>query len=338
MACPATVPAMKALLCNEFGPPQSLVFGELERPSCHANGVRIAVHAAGVNFPDVLIIQGKYQFQPPFPFAPGGEIAGEVVEVGAKVEGFAVGDRVLGLTGWNGFAQEVVLPPQKCFKMPEAMSYEVGACFGMTYGTSYHALVQRGRLQAGETLLVHGASGGVGSAAIEIGRCLGATLIATGGSDAKLDALGAAYAVDHVVNYASTASLKDAVKQLTGGRGADVIYDPVGGKVFEQSLRCINWNGRLLVVGFASGEIPAAKANLVLLKGCSVVGVFWGSFTTREPEVNAANFDQLFEWYAQGKLRPHISHRFALEQGGAAIQALIDREVVGKAVVHVREP
>ena len=326
---------MRALLCKEYGPPSTLVLEEVESPECGPHAVRVAVHAAGVNFPDVLIIQGKYQFQPPRPFSPGGEIAGEVVEVGAKVEGLSVGDRVIGLTGWGGFAEEVVVPAAKCMPLPATMDYVTGATFGMTYGTSYYALVQRGHLAAGETLVVHGASGGVGTAALQIGKCLGAKVIATGGSDEKLAKIQEACDVDGVVNYATEPDLKTALKKATGG-GADVIYDPVGGPLFEPSLRALAWEGRLLVVGFASGEIPAAKANLMLLKGSSVVGVFWGAFATRDPATNAANFRQLFAWHAEGKLRPLVTARFDLEHAAEAIEALMDRRVVGKAVVVVR--
>jgi NADPH2:quinone reductase len=295
----------------------------------------VEVAAAGVNFPDVLIIAGKYQFQPPFPFSPGGELAGEVVEVGDEVEGLAVGDRVLAVTGWGAFAEQVVVPATKCFRIPDEMDFDTAAAFGMTYGTSIHALIQRGDLQAGETLVVHGACGGVGTAAVEIGRCLGAKVIATGGSDDKLAKLQEIYEVDDVLNYASTEDLKAALKRITGG-GADVIFDPVGGPLFDPSLRSLAWRGRLLVVGFASGEIPSAKANLLLLKGSAVVGVFWGAFATREPELNAANFAQLFGWYREGKLKPLVTRRFPLADAGAAIAALMDRAVLGKAVVTMR--
>jgi NADPH2:quinone reductase len=205
----------------------------------------------------------------------------------------------------------------------------------MTYGTSYHALVQRGRLKAGETLLVLGATGGVGTAAVEIGKLLGARVIAAGGNDAKLKSVKETYGIEDVVNYASGKSLKDQIKDLTGGAGADVIYDAVGGDLFEQALRSINWDGRLLVVGFAGGAIPAAKANLILLKGCAVVGVFWGAFTVREPETNRANFAQLFRWFEEGKLHPHVSHRFPLRDAAAALTAIVNREVVGKAILTV---
>jgi NADPH2:quinone reductase len=327
---------MRALLCRAFGPPSSLKVEEVEPTECGAHAVVVDVHAAGVNFPDTLIIAGKYQFQPPFPFAPGGELAGEIVEVGAKVEGLQVGDRVMGLTGWGAFAERVVVPAAKCLKLPAGMDFVTGAGFGMTYGTSYHALVQRGRLQAGETLVVHGASGGVGTAAVEIGKVLGAKVIATSGSADKLAQLREAYAVDEVLDLSAHADLKGALKKLTKGNGADVIYDPVGGPLFEPSLRSLAWDGRLLVVGFASGEIPSAKANLMLLKGASVVGVFWGAFATRQPADNAANFRQLFDWYEAGKLEPLVTQRFALDDAGAAIQALVDRKVVGKAVVTMR--
>lgn len=327
---------MKALLCKSHGPPSSLVLDDVPSPECGPHAVKIAVHAAGVNFPDALIIQGKYQFQPPLPFAPGGEVSGEVVEVGAKVDGFCVGDRVLGLTGWNGFAEEAVVPADKCFRIPDAMPWDAAAGFGMTYGTSIHALVQRGRLKAGETLLVLGATGGVGTAAIEIGKCLGAKIIAASGRPEKLEKLKETYAVDHVIDTGDPASLKDAVKTLTRGIGVDVIYDPVGGDLFEPALRSLAWDGRLLVVGFASGTIPAAKANLVLLKGSSVVGVFWGAFATREAKLNAENFARLFQWWEEGKLRPLVSERFSLARGGEAIQALMDRTVLGKAVVTMR--
>lgn len=327
---------MKALLCKQHGPPSDLSFEDTPPPAIVKGAVRIAVHAAGVNFPDTLIIEGKYQFQPPMPFAPGGEVAGEVIEVGEGVTEFSVGDRVMGLTGWNGFAEEAVVPAFKCFAIPQDMDYAPAAAFGMTYGTSIYALKQRGQLREGETLLVHGASGGVGTAAIQIGQCMGAKVIASTGTPAKEAALRETFAVEHVVPTRGERPLKDAVKSVTGGRGADVIFDPVGGEVFEQSLRCVNWGGRILVVGFASGEIPSARANLMLLKGSSVVGVFWGAFTTKEAQANAENFAQLFQWWGQGKLRPHISHQLPLAEGARGLEALLAREVVGKAVLTVR--
>jgi NADPH:quinone reductase len=325
---------MKAVLCKEYGPPTSLVLEDIEPPSLGQSEVRIAVHGCGVNFPDLLLIKGEYQFKPSFPFSPGGEVSGVVLEVGKLVKNFAAGDRVMAATGWNGFAEQVTVDAFKVMKMPSSMDFVTAAGFSMTYGTSYHALVQRAKLRSGEWLLVHGATGGVGTAAVEIGKLLGARVIATGGSDAKLAAVREKYGVDHVINYRET-SFKDKVKEITNGQGADVIYDPVGGDVFDQSLRCIAWDGRLLVVGFASGTIPAAKANLILLKNCSVVGVFWGAFAARESEVNAENFRQLFEYYEQKKLSPLVSETFPLERAADALIALAERRVVGKAVVTV---
>lgn len=323
---------MKAVLCKAYGPPESLVFEEVPSASLGRADVRIAVHACGVNFPDLLMIQGLYQFKPPFPFSPGSEVSGVVSEVGAEVKRFAPGDRVIGITGFNGFVEEAVVDESKCLKMPERMDFATGAAIPMTYGTSYHALVQRAKLKPGETLLVHGATGGVGTAAVELGKLLGARVIATGGSDDKLAAVREAYGVDEVINY-RTASFKDRVKELTNGQGADVIYDPVGGEVFEPSLRCIAWDGRLLVVGFASGTIPQVRANLVLLKNCSIVGVFWGAWSAREPEANANNFKEILALYEAGKLRPLVSLKVPIERAHEALQALADRRVVGKAVL-----
>jgi NADPH2:quinone reductase len=324
---------MKAVLCKEYGPPERLSVEDIPSPSTGASQVRIGVRACGVNFPDVLIIKGEYQFKPTPPFSPGAEVSGDVLEVGSSVQSLEVGDRVIGMTGWNGFAEEAVVDADSCLRMPDRMDYATGAAFSMTYGTSYHALVQRGRLAPGETLLVHGASGGVGTAAVDIGRALGARVIAAGGNDEKLATLKAAYGIEHVVNYRGERPFRDVVKELTSNAGADVIYDAVGGDVFEQSLRCINWDGRLLVVGFAGGTIPQAKANLILLKGCSVVGVFWGAFKAREPEKNRENFKTLFDWYEAGKLKPLISHRFPLERAVDALNAIVNREVVGKAIL-----
>ena len=321
------------MLCKAWGPPESLVWDEVDPPALDPDGVRIRVRAAGVNFPDLLIIEGRYQFKPDMPFAPGAEVAGEVVEVGAGVTRFAPGDRVIGMTRWNGYAEEAVVPEERCLGLPAGMSFETGAGFPMTYGTSYHALVQRGRLQAGETLLVHGASGGVGTAAVDIGGCLGARVIASGGSDEKLRAVAERYGVTDLVNYRTDPAWKVRVKALTGGAGADVIYDPVGGDIFEQSLRCINWDGRLLVVGFAGGAIPSVRANLVLLKGCQIVGVFWGAFVRRSPALNRANFDRLFAWFEAGRLRPFVSRTLPLERAPEALRMLERREVVGKIVL-----
>lgn len=324
---------MKAMLCTAYGPPDSLTLTDLPSAPLDEHDVRIGVHAAGVNFPDLLIIQGRYQLKPDLPFAPGGEVSGEVLDVGSGVTSYAPGDRVIGMTRWNGFAEEAVVPVDRCLAIPQTVDMRVAAGLALTYGTSYHALVQRARLQPGETLLVHGAAGGIGTSAIDIGQCLGARIVATGGNDAKLEAVGRHYGVEHLVNYDTDPDWKDQVKSLTDGRGADVICDPVGGDVFEKSLRCINWNGRLLVVGFASGTIPQARANLVLLKGCSVVGVFWGAFVTRDPASNRANFDQLFSWLSEGRLRPLIARSFSLAEAAAALKMIERREVVGKIIL-----
>ncbi len=324
---------MKAMLCTAYGPPDSLTLTDVPSAPLGEHDLRIGVHAAGVNFPDLLIIQGLYQVKPDLPFAPGGEAAGVVLEVGPSVTGFTVGDRVLGMSRWNGFAEEAVVPAHRCVRIPAAVDLTVAAGISLTYGTCIHALVQRARLQPGETLLVHGAAGGIGTATIDIGQCLGAQIIATGGSDTKLRAVGRHYEVDALINYNTDPEWKDQVKALTEGRGADVICDPVGGEVFEKSLRCINWEGRLLVVGFTSGTIPKARANLVLLKGCSVVGVFWGAYADKDPDGNRANFAQLFSWLEEGRLRPLIARRFPLADAVEALKMIERREVVGKIIL-----
>ena len=325
---------MKALLCKAFGPASSLQLEDIPSPTPKANEVLLDVHAAGVNFPDSLIIQGKYQFKPPFPFAPGGEAAGVISAVGDKVSQYRVGQRVMALTGWGSFAEQVCVPAYNLLPMPDGMDFASAAAFGMTYGTSMHALKQRGNLQPGETLLVLGASGGVGLAAVEIGKAMGATVIAAASSAEKLEVARQAGA-DQLINYREQ-SLKDELKKLTGGKGVDVIYDPVGGPLFEEAFRCIAWNGLLLVIGFASGEIPALPANLPLLKGASLVGVFWGAFAQRQVQDNVANFQQLFAWYAEGKLKPLVSQRYNLAEAGQAIDALAERRAVGKLVIDVR--
>ena len=325
---------MKAVLCKAFGPAETLVLEEIASPEAKKNEVLLQVHAAGVNFPDTLIIEGKYQFKPPFPFSPGGEAAGVITAVGEKVSHLKVGDRVMALTGWGSFAEEVAVPGYNVIPVPSSMDFASAAAFGMTYGTSMHALKQRANLQPGETLLVLGASGGVGLAAVEIGKAMGAKVIAAASSAEKLEVAKAAGA-DELINY-SESSLKDEVKRLTGGQGADVIYDPVGGDLFDQAIRSIAWNGRLLVVGFASGRIPELPVNLALLKGAAVVGVFWGAFAQRQPQDNAANFQQLFAWYGEGKVKPLVSQTFPLEQAAEAINTLGQRKAVGKVVVQVR--
>ncbi|MCE5982838.1 NADPH:quinone oxidoreductase family protein [Pseudomonas sp. LF19] len=322
---------MKAVLCKALGPAQNLVLEDVASPVPKKNEILLDVQAAGVNFPDTLIIEGKYQFQPPLPFSPGGEAAGVVSAVGDKAGHLKVGDRVMALTGWGSFAEQVAVPAYNVLPIPAQMDFTTAAAFGMTYGTSMHALSQRGQLKAGETLLVLGASGGVGLAAVEIGKAMGARVIAAASSAEKL-AVAKAAGADELINY-SEASLKDEIKRLTGGNGADVIYDPVGGDLFDQAVRGIAWNGRLLVVGFASGRIPELPVNLALLKGAAVLGVFWGAFAQRQPADNAANFQQLFAWFAEGKLKPLVSQTFPLAEAGAAIEMLGQRKAVGKLVV-----
>jgi NADPH2:quinone reductase len=325
---------MKAVLCKTLGPARNLVLEEVASPLPKKNEILLDVQAAGVNFPDTLIIEGKYQFQPPLPFSPGGEAAGVVAAVGEKAGAFKVGDRVMALTGWGAFAEQVAVPFYNVLPIPASMDFTTAAAFGMTYGTSMHALRQRGQLQASETLLVLGASGGVGLAAVEIGKAMGARVIAAASSAEKL-AVAKAAGADELIDY-SQANLREEIKRLTGGRGVDVIYDPVGGELFEQAVRGLAWNGRLLVVGFASGSIPQLAANLVLLKGAAVLGVFWGAFAQRQPEDNAANFHQLFAWHAEGKLKPLVSQTYPLEEAGAAIEKLGQRQAVGKLVVLAR--
>ncbi|UQA62993.1 NADPH:quinone oxidoreductase family protein [Polyangium aurulentum] len=322
---------MRAVLCKEFGPPEKLVVEELPSPAVGKGEARIEVHAASVNFPDLLIIQNKYQFKPPLPFSPGGEVAGVVREVGAGVTAVKPGDRVLATTMWGGFSEEVVVGEANVAPIPDGMDFVTASAFLMAYGTSHHALVDRAQLKAGETLCVLGAAGGVGLAAVEIGKVLGARVIACASADDKLEVCKE-HGADAVVNYARE-DLKERIKELTGGKGADVVYDPVGGPFSEAALRSTAWEGRFLVVGFAGGEIPRIPLNLVLLKGCQVVGVFWGSFIAREPERNRQNLAELLRWFEEKKIRPHVSETFPLERAKDALDAMAARRVKGKVVL-----
>src|SRR5512145_1277889 len=324
---------MKAVLCKQFGPPEALVFQDLPSPRAGDGEVVVSVKAASVNFPDVLIIQNKYQFRPPLPFSPGSELAGVVKEVGAGVQGFRAGDRVMAFTTYGAFAEEVKTEASRLLPLPQKMDFVTGASFVLTYATTDHALRDRGALAAGETLLVLGAAGGVGLAAVEIGRALGARVIACASSDDKL-AVCREHGADATINYASE-DLRERIKALTDGRGADVIYDAVGGAYTEPAFRSIAWRGRLLVVGFAAGEIPKLPLNLALLKGASVVGVFWGDFTRREPARFAESVKQLTKWYAEGRLKPHVSQTFPLEKAAEALKAMAARQVKGKVVLTV---
>ena len=324
---------MRAILCKAFGPPESLVVEEVASPVPGPGEAVISVKAASVNFPDVLIIQNKYQFKPPLPFSPGSEVAGIVKAVGDGVATFKPGDAVLAITTYGAFAEEVKTEARRLLPLPEGMSFTDAAAFGLTYATSEHALADRGALASGETLLVLGAAGGVGIAAIEIGKVLGARVIAAASTDEKL-ATCRAHGADDTINYA-TSDLRDRIKELTGGKGVDVVYDPVGGPYTELALRSLAWRGRLLVVGFAAGEIPKIPLNLTLLKGCAIVGVFWGDFTRREPQRSAEAMQRLGRWYAEGKLKPHVSKTFPLERASEALTMMANRQVVGKVVLIV---
>lgn len=324
---------MKAVLCRQYGPPDCLVVDTIPSPGPADHEVAVSVRACGVNFPDVLMIAGKYQTQPPMPFVPGAEISGEVVAVGGKVRHLQPGQRVLGICGWGGLAEQACVPAAAVAAIPDDMDFVTAAGFMVTYGTSYHALKQRAALRDGETLLVLGAAGGVGLAAVELGHLQGANVIAAASTAEKLQ-LAASHGAENLINYTES-SLRDEVQSLTGGRGADVIYDPVGGDLFDQCLRVVAWNGRILVIGFASGDIQQIPANLPLLKGSSVVGVFWGRFAEREPDANRQNTSELLELFERGDLKPHISDTFALEDAAKAIETLAMRRAMGKVVVTI---
>jgi len=324
---------MKAVVCKEFGPPDSLRIEELPSPRAGPGEAVISVKAASLNFPDVLIIQNKYQFKPPLPFSPGSELAGVVKEVGAGVQGWHVGDKVIACTTYGAFAEEVKTEAARLMPLPGKMDFVTGAAFLLTYATTDHALRDRGALAAGETLLVLGAAGGVGLAAIEIGKVLGARVIACASSEEKL-AVCRSHGADATINYAAE-DLRERIKALTDGRGVDVVYDPVGGPYTEPAFRSIAWRGRLLVVGFAAGEIPKLPLNLALLKGASIVGVFWGDFARREPARFADSVRQLAKWYQEGRLRPHVSETFPLERAAEALKRLVARQVKGKVVLTV---
>ncbi|MGB5667389.1 MAG: NADPH:quinone oxidoreductase family protein [Maribacter sp.] len=324
---------MKAIRCKEFGPPAALVFEEIPDLKPKENEVLVAVKACGINFPDTLIIQGLYQFKPELPFTPGSDIAGIVKEVGTEVKHLKVGDEVFGFVQNGGFAEEVVVPANTCFLKSKKMDFPIAASFMVAYGTSYHALKDRAKLSKGESLLVLGASGGVGLAAVELGKLMGASVIAAASTEEKLQ-LCREYGADHTINY-STEDLKSTIKKLTDNKGVDVIYDPVGGEYSEMAFRGIAWGGRFLVVGFASGSIPKMPLNLPLLKTASIVGVFWGDFAMKNPKQNMENTRTLIKWVEEGKLRPHIHKIYKLEDTSRALEEMADRKVKGKLVVQV---
>ena len=322
----------KAVVCRELGPPERLRLETFAAAPLAPGRVRVAIHAAGINFPDILMAAGEYQLKPELPFTPGVEAAGEVTEVSGAA-GIAVGDRVIVKMRHGAYADEAVLAPSQLTPLPSTFDYAEGATFLAAHGTAYHALLDRGQLRPGEVLLVHGAGGGVGLAAVEIGKMLGATVIAAASSEDKL-AAARARGADHLVLYGRE-PFRDAVKRITDGRGADVVFDPVGGEVFENSLRCIAWGARVLVVGFTGG-IGLARTNLVLIKGASVLGVRAGEAVRRNPALGEVRLKALNEWAEAGKIRPHISHRLPLENYAQAMRLLIDRKAIGRVALMMR--
>jgi len=324
---------MRAVLCKAHGPAEALVVEDVESPTPGRGQVVVTVKACGVNFPDTLIIRGLYQFKPPLPFSPGSEVAGIVRTVGEGVDTVKPGDRVIAFGAFGGFAEELLTDAGAVIPMPAAMDFETAASVVMTYGTSLHALKDRGHLQPGETLLVLGAAGGIGLAAVEIGKAMGARVIAAASSDEKL-AICREHGADAVINYRND-DLKGRINALTERQGVDVIVDPVGGATSEPALRGMAWNGRFLVIGFTAGDIPRIPLNLPLLKGCSIVGVFWGSFAVRHPRQNQANLRELLAWFEAGRLKSRISARYPLERAADALNAISERKVMGKAVLVV---
>jgi NADPH2:quinone reductase len=322
---------MKAVLCKHYGPPSDLVVEEVPSLRAGEGQVVVAVHACGVNFPDTLIIEGKYQFKPALPFSPGAEVAGVVKAVGPGVKRFKPGDRVIAATTWGGYAQEALAQAERVIRMPEGMAFETAAAFLLTYGTSHHALKDRGELKAGETVLVLGAAGGVGLAAVEIAKAMGARVIAAASTDEKL-AVCREHGADETINY-STEDLRGRLKAITGERGVDVVYDPVGGALSEAALRSMAWRGRFLVIGFAAGDIPKVPLNLPLLKGCSIVGVFLGGFMRAEPERSELELRELVAWIGEGKLHPRVHAVYPLERAADAMHDVTSRKVMGKVVL-----
>jgi NADPH2:quinone reductase len=322
---------MKALLCTSFGPLEKLAIQEIPKPRPGPGQVLLDVKASSLNFPDALMVQGLYQVKPPLPFSPGTEMAGVVVETGSDVRGFKPGDRVIAIAGWGGFAEECAVDAGRLIPLPDGMDFDMGAAFLFTYETSLHGLRDRGRLKAGETLLVLGAAGGVGLAAVEIGKILGARVIAAASSADKL-ALCKQLGADETIDYVS-GNLRDRINELTGRKGVDIVFDPVGGPYTETALRATAWGGRLLVVGFAAGDIPKIPINLALLKERSIVGVYWGESVKHDPEGHLRNVKQLVEWLAAGKVKPVISERVPLSEAVDAMKRMINRQVKGKVVI-----
>jgi NADPH:quinone reductase len=325
---------MRAVLCKELGGPEKLVLAEVPAPPLAQGTVRIEIHAAGVTFADMLLIAGQYQDRPPLPFIPGMEVGGVVREVAAGVSHLKPGDRVLASVGRGGYAEEVVAEAEIVHRIPDAMDFVTAAGFPVAYSTSHGAFEWRGRLKPGEMVLVLGASGGVGLSAVEIAKAMGASVIAAAGGAEKL-AVAKRAGADHLIDYARE-DLRERVKAITGGRGVDVVYDPVGGDAFDHSLRSIAWEGRIIVIGFAGGRIPQIPANLVLVKNIDVIGFFWGSYRRYKPELMTQSYRQLFRWFEDGKLKPHVSHRLPLAQVAEALDLLKARKSTGKVVLTIR--
>jgi NADPH:quinone reductase len=323
----------KAVVCRELGPPESLRLESFTSAPLAQGQVRVAIHAAGINFPDILMTAGEYQLKPPLPFTPGVEAAGDVVEIDGAARGVAIGDKVIVKLRHGGYADEIVVTPSQLVPLPPTFGYAEGATYLAAHGTAYHALIDRGRVQPGEVLLVHGAGGGVGLATVEIGKLLGATVIAAASSEDKL-AVARAKGADHGVLYGRE-PFRDAVKRITDGRGADVVFDPVGGEVFENSMRCIAWGARILVIGFTGG-IGLARTNLLLIKGASVLGVRAGEAMRRNPALGEARMKALDEWAEAGRIRPNISHRLPLEDYAKAMRLLVDRKAIGRVALMMR--
>jgi len=324
---------MKAILCEKLGGPEDLVYKEIPSLVPGPKEIVISTKACAINFPDTLIIQGKYQMRPELPFSPGSDISGIVKEVGEEVTQFKAGDEVFGVVPFGGFAEEIKTKVKNIFPKPPGMDYSIASSFLYAYGTSLHAIKDRAELKAGETIVILGASGGVGLAALDLAKMMGARVIACASTDEKL-ALCKKFGADEVINYESE-DLKQRIKELTGDKGADVIFDPVGGKYTESALRATGWKGRYLVIGFAAGEIPKIPLNLALLKGCSIMGVFWGRSTKEDPENNLANSLQIMQWFNEGKIKPHIHKKYPLEEAGIALREMMDRKVIGKVVLTV---
>ena len=332
---------MRAILCKDYGPPESLVLEDIESPTTGENDVVIKVHNAAVNYPDVLVIQNLYQIKPPLPFSPGGEVSGKVIASGDKVDTLKIGERVMAVIGTGGFREEIAVPAALCMPIPDSLDFKIAAAMGLTYGTSYHALKDRARIQAGETLFIMGASGGVGLAAVELGKSMGARVIAAASSEDKLQVCRDHGADDTLLYKTGGLSpdeqkaFSEEVKNLTDGKGVNVVYDAIGGDYAEPAVRAMAWGGRYLVVGFVAGYIPKIPLNLTLLKGTSLVGVFWGRFNAEQPKDARQNIIELIGMLQDGKIKPHISGVYPLEDAAKALTQMAERKVTGKLIVDM---